>query len=82
LFRDYLRANRAASRDYAQVKRAAAALWHDDGLAYTDAKSEIILDTLEAAEAWSAAGRPGSESPGPYNPRHHTPARHLWHSKT
>lgn len=59
LFRDYLRANRAASRDYARVKRAAAALWHDDGLAYTDAKSEIILDTLEAAEVWSAAGRPG-----------------------
>ena len=48
-FRDYLRAHPEAREQYAQAKRAAAALWADDGLAYTDAKTEVILDILEQA---------------------------------
>jgi GrpB-like predicted nucleotidyltransferase (UPF0157 family) len=49
-FRDYLRTHPAARDQYAQAKRRAAALWADDGLAYTDAKTEVILDILEQAD--------------------------------
>lgn len=38
---------------YAAMKRAAAARWSDDGIAYTEAKTALILDTLDAAEAWA-----------------------------
>jgi GrpB-like predicted nucleotidyltransferase (UPF0157 family) len=55
LFRDYLRAHPAACQRYAQAKRANARRWHDDGWAYTEAKTGIILDILEQAEAWAAA---------------------------
>ena len=61
LFRNYLRAHRDGRDAYASVKRAEAATWHDDGWAYTDAKSEAILDILERAERWAggaAASRP------------------------
>jgi GrpB-like predicted nucleotidyltransferase (UPF0157 family) len=54
LFRDYLRADEAARDKYASAKRAAAAVWADDGIAYTDAKTTVILELLEAAELWSA----------------------------
>jgi GrpB-like predicted nucleotidyltransferase (UPF0157 family) len=53
LFRDYLRANRAACKVYAEAKREAARVWMDDGWAYTDAKSEVILNIMEAAERWA-----------------------------
>jgi GrpB-like predicted nucleotidyltransferase (UPF0157 family) len=53
LFRDYLRVHDDAAHVYAQAKRDAAARWADDGWAYTDAKSEAILDILEKAEAWA-----------------------------
>ena len=56
LFRDYLRANPAACDAYAAMKREAALLWRDDSLAYTEAKSDLILDLLDRAERW-AAGR-------------------------
>jgi GrpB-like predicted nucleotidyltransferase (UPF0157 family) len=49
LFRDYLRAHPEVRERYASVKREAAHVWADDGWAYTDAKSEIILDLMEAA---------------------------------
>jgi GrpB-like predicted nucleotidyltransferase (UPF0157 family) len=49
-FRDYLRANPEARERYAQIKRVAAAHWADDGLAYTDAKTEVVLDILEQAQ--------------------------------
>src|SRR5947209_16616898 len=52
LFRDYLRAHPEARLAYAQAKREAAAMWSDDGIAYTDAKSEVILTLLAAAQAW------------------------------
>jgi len=31
-----------------------AALWRDDSLAYTEAKSDLILDLLDQAEQWAA----------------------------
>jgi GrpB-like predicted nucleotidyltransferase (UPF0157 family) len=54
LFRDYLRTHPDARAGYAAVKRRAAAVWSDDGIAYTDAKSEIILALLQDAERWTA----------------------------
>ena len=55
LFRDYLRAHPAASFRYAEAKRAGARRWSDDGWAYTEAKTGIILDILEQAEEWAVA---------------------------
>jgi len=55
LFRDYLRAHPAAADRYLAGKRAAAAAWRDDRWAYTEAKTGVILDILEAAETWSRA---------------------------
>jgi GrpB-like predicted nucleotidyltransferase (UPF0157 family) len=48
-FRDYLRMHPEACDGYAAAKRAAAAMWADDGLAYTDAKTEVILSILQRA---------------------------------
>lgn len=50
-FRDYLRTHADARDEYAQAKRAAAELWTDDGLAYTDAKTAVVLDILDRANA-------------------------------
>ena len=55
LFRDYLRAHPAAADRYFAGKRAAAVTWRDDRWAYTEAKTDIILDILDDAEAWSRA---------------------------
>jgi GrpB-like predicted nucleotidyltransferase (UPF0157 family) len=49
-FRDYLRTHSAARDQYARAKRSAAAQWADDGLAYTDAKTEVILNILDQAD--------------------------------
>jgi GrpB-like predicted nucleotidyltransferase (UPF0157 family) len=49
LFRDYLRSHPDACEAYAQAKRAAAQCWSDDGIAYTDAKTEVILDIMAQA---------------------------------
>ena len=57
LFRDFLRASPPARDAYAAMKRAAALRWQDDGLAYTEAKSDLILDLLDQAGRWAAAGR-------------------------
>lgn len=54
LFRDYLRAHPRAGEAYAAAKRRAAAIWSDDWIAYTDAKSDIILRLLEEARGWSS----------------------------
>lgn len=48
-FRDHLRTHPDARDRYARAKRDAAALWADDGPAYTDAKTEVILDILQHA---------------------------------
>lgn len=53
LFRDYLRAHPAACLRYAEAKQASARRWSDDGWAYTEAKTGIILDVLEQAEDWA-----------------------------
>jgi len=53
LFRDYLRATPAARDAYGQLKIELADRYPDDRLAYTDAKSAFILDTLDAANAWA-----------------------------
>src|SRR5579859_266389 len=57
LFRDYLRENAAARSTYVRAKREAARVWMDDGWAYTDAKSEVILNVMEDAECWAADRR-------------------------
>lgn len=50
-FRDYLRTHPEARDAYAHVKREAAAIWADDRIAYTDAKTAVILQILDAADA-------------------------------
>jgi GrpB-like predicted nucleotidyltransferase (UPF0157 family) len=55
LFRDYLRVDPASSRRYAAAKRANLRYWSDDGWAYTEAKTGVILDILEQAEDWALA---------------------------
>jgi GrpB-like predicted nucleotidyltransferase (UPF0157 family) len=55
LFRDYLRASAGARESYAAAKREAARLWADQGAAYTEAKSDVILDILNRARAWAEA---------------------------
>lgn len=54
LFRDYLRTHAAARDLYAAAKRQAAARWADDGWAYTDAKTQVIMSLLADAESWAA----------------------------
>lgn len=54
LFRDHLRAHADARRRYAAAKRAAVARWGNDRIAYGEAKSDVILDQLAAAERWAA----------------------------
>lgn len=49
LFRDYLRTHPEARGIYARAKREAATEWADDGFAYTDAKTAVILRILERA---------------------------------
>jgi GrpB-like predicted nucleotidyltransferase (UPF0157 family) len=54
LFRDYLRAHSEARQRYARAKREAAEIWADDGIAFTDAKTDVILSILADAESWAA----------------------------
>ena len=75
LFRDYLRSDPAACRRYSDAKRANVRRWNDDGWAYTEAKTGVILDILEQAGAWAEAagwwprgrpaGRPTAAPPPP-----------------
>jgi hypothetical protein len=37
------------------AKREAARLWADQGAAYTEAKSDVILGLLDQAEDWAVA---------------------------
>ena len=55
LFRDYLRSHADARKAYASVKWEAARIWPNDRIAYTEAKTGVILDLLSAAENWAAA---------------------------
>jgi GrpB-like predicted nucleotidyltransferase (UPF0157 family) len=49
VFRDYVRENDEARREYEQVKRKAATEHPDDERAYTEAKSEVVGSILERA---------------------------------
>jgi GrpB-like predicted nucleotidyltransferase (UPF0157 family) len=53
LFRDYLRQDQVVAGEYGRVKAEAAVRFRDDRIAYNEAKSGFILDTLAAAERWS-----------------------------
>lgn len=55
LFRDYLRAHPAAAEAYAKLKEDLARQYPVDRLAYTDAKTGFVLDTLDAASEWASA---------------------------
>lgn len=55
LFRDYLCTHANARDAYARIKWEAAQVWSDDRMAYTEAKTEVILDLLAAAETWASA---------------------------
>ncbi len=65
LFRDYLRADPAACRRYAEAKRVNIRRWSDDGWAYTEAKTSVVLDILEQATDWA---RVTDWVPPPYSP--------------
>ena len=65
LFRDYLRADPTACRRYAEAKRANIRRWNDDGWAYTEAKTSVVLDILEQATDWA---RVTDWAPPPYSP--------------
>jgi GrpB-like predicted nucleotidyltransferase (UPF0157 family) len=56
-FRDHLRRDPGARDAYARVKRQAAKDWADDRMAYTDAKSDVILGILAEADRIRDAGR-------------------------
>jgi GrpB-like predicted nucleotidyltransferase (UPF0157 family) len=51
LFRDYLRRHPEEARIYETMKRAAAARYRHDRLAYTEAKTDMIGEMLRRAEA-------------------------------
>jgi GrpB-like predicted nucleotidyltransferase (UPF0157 family) len=52
LFRDFLRADAATRAAYAALKRELATRYRDDRIAYNEAKTNFILDTVERAQAW------------------------------
>ncbi|HEX2141807.1 MAG TPA: GrpB family protein [Candidatus Limnocylindria bacterium] len=54
LYRDFLRANPETRDAYAALKRDLAARYRDDRIAYTEAKTSFILDTMSRAAAWAA----------------------------
>jgi GrpB-like predicted nucleotidyltransferase (UPF0157 family) len=52
LFRDYLRTHPATARAYEDMKREMAARYGDDRDAYTESKTDFVLETVARAEAW------------------------------
>lgn len=50
VFRDHLRAHADARERYAAVKRDTAARWSDDGFAYTDVKTAVVLAIMADAD--------------------------------
>lgn len=67
LFRDYLRANLQAREAYVAAKRHAAAVWADDRIVYTEAKSAAISRILDAARAWAAPHDVASNNTGAHH---------------
>jgi len=60
LFRDYLRANPAASTQYAAIKVALARICQGDVEAYYDVKDPVCDLIMQAAEAWLREGGPAA----------------------
>ncbi len=54
LLRDYLRTHPHAVLAYATAKQELAVRWREDSVAYGEAKSDVILTALRAAEEWAA----------------------------
>jgi GrpB-like predicted nucleotidyltransferase (UPF0157 family) len=54
LFRDYLRTHPERAQAYEELKQALAERYSRDRLAYTEAKTPFIDETLRLAEAWAA----------------------------
>lgn len=61
LFRDYMRAHVLEHAPYAELKRALAARYRHDRMAYTEGKSEHLWQIIRRADQWAAAGgwKPG-----------------------
>jgi GrpB-like predicted nucleotidyltransferase (UPF0157 family) len=55
LFRDYLRAHRAAAAEYEAVKRRLAVRFRDDRHAYTNAKVPFMWEVIRRADEWAQA---------------------------
>ncbi len=55
LLRDYLRTQPHALLSYGAAKQALAPRWREDSVAYGEAKSDVILETLKAAEEWAVS---------------------------
>jgi GrpB-like predicted nucleotidyltransferase (UPF0157 family) len=55
LFRDYLRAHRAAAAEYETAKRSLAIRFRDDRHAYTDAKGPLMWELIRQADEWAQA---------------------------
>lgn len=53
LFRDYLRSHHEARDAYGALKLELAARYRNDRIAYNEAKTGFILDTLELADRWA-----------------------------
>jgi GrpB-like predicted nucleotidyltransferase (UPF0157 family) len=52
LFRDYLRANEDAAREYSQLKRALAAKYANDRTRYVEEKSEFVSALMVRVRQW------------------------------
>ena len=53
LFRDFLRADAHARDAYAVMKQQQADIWKDDRWAYTEAKTDVIIQLMDRAEQWA-----------------------------
>jgi len=56
LFRDFLRAHPNEAKEYEGLKYTLAVKFKNNRLAYTDAKTEFIQNTLVKAQEWRDAG--------------------------
>lgn len=63
LFRDYLIAHPEAARAYGELKQRVAGE-SDDRLAYAEAKTDFIVETMDRARRWMARGD-ACDNPGP-----------------
>ena len=57
LFRDWLRSDAADRKHYAAVKRELAARDWKYGQQYADAKTAVVSDIMERAQAWDERGQ-------------------------